>query len=59
MQDPKTCLQTHTLRPLTAADFRDNVPEEYLALGAFVCPECGLIYSRAFAERHPETLRAA
>ncbi len=59
MQNPDTCLPTHALRPLTSEDMRGDVPEEYLAMGALISPQCGLIYSRAFAERYGETARAA
>ena len=59
MRDPDTCLPTHILRPLTMDDLADDVPKEYLAMGAFICPECGLIYSRAYAGRHGETRLAA
>ena len=52
MQNPDRCLPTHELRLLTAVDLRDNVPEEYLIIGALICPECGIIYSRGFAERY-------
>ena len=52
MQNPDTCLPTHELRPLTADEMRDSVPEEYLIIGALICPECGIIYSRGFAERY-------
>ena len=59
MQNPDTCLPAHELRPLTADDMRGAVPEEYLIIGALICPQCGLIYSRAFAERYGETPQAA
>lgn len=59
MQDPDECLGSHSLRPLTPEDLRGDVPEEYLVIGALICPACGLIYSRGFVERHGETPRAA
>lgn len=40
-------------------DLRADVPEEYLAMGSLICPQCGLIYSRGVAERHGEGQRAA
>ncbi len=59
MRDPDTCLPTHNLRPLTLDDLGEDVPKEYLAIGVLICPECGLIYSRAYAGRHGETRLAA
>ncbi len=59
MRDPVTCLPTHSLRPLTLDDLGYDVPKEYLAIGALICPECGLIYSREYAGRHGETRLAA
>lgn len=59
MQVPEECLRTHALRPLTDEDLRGTVPEKYLVLGALICPNCGLIYSRAFADRYGETPKAA
>ncbi len=55
MRDPNTCLPAHILRPLTVDDLGEDIPKEYLAMGTFICPECGLIYSRAYAGRHGET----
>jgi predicted RNA-binding Zn-ribbon protein involved in translation (DUF1610 family) len=40
-------------------DLADDVPKEYLAMDAFICPECGVIYSREYAGRHGETRLAA
>jgi hypothetical protein len=56
---PRHVPAAHELRPLTADDMRGAVPEEYLIIGALICPQCGLIYSRAFAERYGETPQAA